>query len=155
MADLKDLLKHWWTLLAAVMADPDLKDLYSFKHWWTLLAVTGGLIAVAATPKAWVPGWLVGLGLLLFGAGQWISRPSKKKRETVEGLKGFHVVTAYEWHFDWWGTSLVVVGVLLFLLGVWFGLRHTTNGFGVSGSIALRHISTSPGRGSADELCRS
>ena len=46
-------------------------DLDRFKpdHWWNVVAVAGGLIAVAAVPAQFVAAFLIGLGLLLFGAG--------------------------------------------------------------------------------------
>jgi hypothetical protein len=102
----------------------EFKDIYNFKNWWTLLAATGGAVAVAATPKLWVPGWLVGLGLLLFGAGEWINRPSTVQKQTAEGLKGFRVVPANRWQFNALGFALDTIGAALFGLGifwlVWF-----------------------------------
>ena len=42
------------------------------RHWWILVAIAGALIAVASAPVKFVPGFIIGLALLLFGVGQWI-----------------------------------------------------------------------------------
>jgi hypothetical protein len=72
----------------------DLKD-FNFKHWWTLLAAAGGIIAAASIVPKSTLGFLVRLSLLFFGIGEWMNRPGKPKKETVEGLQGFRVVDSY------------------------------------------------------------
>jgi hypothetical protein len=48
-------------------------------HWWKLVGAAGGLIAIASTPVQFVPGLLIGLGLLLFGVGEWANHPLQTK----------------------------------------------------------------------------
>ena len=47
-------------------------ELEDFKpdNWWSILTVAGGLIAIAAVPVQFISAFLIGLGLLFFGAGQ-------------------------------------------------------------------------------------
>jgi hypothetical protein len=54
-------------------------DLDRFKpeHWWNVVAVAGGLIAVAAVSQQFVAAFLIGLGLLCFGIGEWINHPQR------------------------------------------------------------------------------
>lgn len=100
----------------------DLKELYNFKHWWALIAAAGAAIAVTGATKGSGPVLFIGLGLLLFGAGEWLNRPPKKEKQTVEGLIGFKVVDAHPWQPNALGVVLDVLGVALFGLGL-FWLR--------------------------------
>jgi hypothetical protein len=61
-------------------------DLDSFKpdHWWNIVAAAGAVIAVAAVPAQFTAAFLIGLGLLLFGAGEWVNRP---RQTQVKGTK--------------------------------------------------------------------
>ena len=67
-------------------------DLDSFKpdHWWNVLAKAGGLIAVAAVPAQFAAAFLIGLGLLFLGAGEWVNRPRQTR------VKGANVVGLYK-----------------------------------------------------------
>lgn len=83
------------------------------RHWWILVAIAGGLIAVASAPVKFVPGFLVGLGLLVFGVGQWIDHPIRSSLS--HGFK----VTAYPWSPTFFGVVLSLVGVGLAGFGLW------------------------------------
>jgi hypothetical protein len=94
-------------------------DLDSFKpdHWWNVVAVAGGLIAVAAVPAQFTAAFLIGLGLLLFGAGEWINRPRQTR---VKGAKvvGLYKVTGDPWKPKVHGILMDAGGIGLFGLGV-------------------------------------
>jgi len=82
------------------------------RTWWILLCIVGGLIAVGSAPAKFIPGFFVGLGLLLFGLGQWQDRPISSAR--MAGA----IVTKYLWAPSALGIILDIVGVLLFLGGI-------------------------------------
>lgn len=102
----------------------DLKDLYSFKHWWTLVAAVGGAIAIGAAARSHTPILLIGLGLFLFGVGEWISRPTKNHKETMEGMLGVKVVLRNDWEFNALGFALDAVGLGLFAFGIFRLMFH-------------------------------
>jgi|SRR5450631_4500082 hypothetical protein len=94
-------------------------DLDRFKpdHWWNVMAVAGGLIAVAAVSQQFVAAFLIGLGLLLFGAGEWVNHP---RQTQVKGAKvvGISKVTGNPWKPKVHGILLNVLGIGLFWLGM-------------------------------------
>jgi hypothetical protein len=65
-------------------------DAFKLDHWWHVVAMAGGLIAVAAVPGQFAAAFLIGLGLLFFGAGEWVNHP----RQTQ--VKGAKVVGIYK-----------------------------------------------------------
>jgi hypothetical protein len=94
-------------------------DLDRFKpdHWWNVVAVAGGLIAVAAVSQQFVAAFLIGLGLLLFGAGEWVNHP---RQTQVKGAKvvGLYKVTGNPWKPKARGILMDVLGIGLFGLGL-------------------------------------
>jgi hypothetical protein len=107
----------------------DLKD-FNLKHWWTLLAAAGGIIAAASIVPKSTLGFLVGLSLLFFGIGEWMNRPRKLKKETVEGLQGFRVVDSYPWQFSWLGVIFEAIGIGPFATSLYMisvVARHISN----------------------------
>src|SRR5271154_2805290 len=94
-------------------------DLDSFKpdHLWNVVAIAGGLIAVAAVPAQFAAAFLIGLGLLFFGAGEWVNRP---RQSQVKGAKvvGIYKVTGNPWKPKVQGLLMDALGIGLFGLGV-------------------------------------
>ena len=83
------------------------------RAWWILVAIAGALIAAASAPVTFVPGVLVGLGLLAFGVGQWIDHPI---RTTVNAR---FKITGYPWHPSVSGVTLSLGGGALFAIGLY------------------------------------
>jgi hypothetical protein len=81
------------------------------------MAVAGGLIAVPAVSQQFVAAFLIGLGLLLFGAGEWVNHP---RQTQVKGAKvvGIYKVTGNPWKPKVHGILLNVLGIGLFWLGM-------------------------------------
>ena len=94
-------------------------DLDRFKpdHWWNVVAVAGGLIAVAAVPVQFVAAFLIGLGLLFFGAGEWVNHP---RQTQVKGavVIGIYKVTGNPWKPNVFGLLLDAFGIGLFGFGL-------------------------------------
>ena len=95
----------------------DLKD-FNFQHWWTLMAAAGAAIAVASISVQYTPSFLIGLGLLFFGVGEWVNRPRQPYKQTVEGMLGFRMVSANPWKPNVFGLILDAIGFGLFGLGL-------------------------------------
>jgi hypothetical protein len=83
------------------------------RHWWILVGLAGALIATASAPVTFVPGFLMGLALLLFGVGQWIDHPIVTS--VGQGFK----VTKHPWHPSIFGVTLSLAGVALFGFGLY------------------------------------
>ena len=83
------------------------------RHWWILVGIAGALIAVASAPVKFVPGFIIGLALLLFGVGQWIDHPVS----TGVG-RGFKI-TQYLWRPSVFGVALSLGGIILFGFGLY------------------------------------
>lgn len=83
------------------------------RHWWILVGIAGALIAVASAPVKFVPGFIIGLALLLFGGGQWIDHPP-----SVRIGHGFKL-TGYPWRPSVFGVALSLGGVILFSFGLY------------------------------------
>jgi hypothetical protein len=92
-------------------------DAFKFDHWWHVVAIAGGLIAVAAVRAQFVAAFLIGLGLLFFGAGEWVNHP---RQTQVKGAKvvGIYKVTGNPWKPKVHGILLNVLGIGLFWLGM-------------------------------------
>lgn len=89
-----------------------LKD-FDLEHWWKLTAAAGALIAVASAPVQFAPGLLIGLGLLLFGLGEWANHPLRT------GVGQGFTITGYPWGPNAFGLVLDAIGVCLFALGLY------------------------------------
>lgn len=83
------------------------------RHWWILLGIAGALIATAAVAVTFVPGFIIGLSLLLFGTGQWIDHPIQT------GLRGAYIVTGYPWRPSALGCGLSLIAMGLFGYGIY------------------------------------
>lgn len=83
------------------------------RHWWILVGIAGALIAVASAPLKFVPGFIIGLALLLSGVGQWIDHPVQT------GVIPGYQVTSYPWRPSILGMVLSLGGVVLFGLGLY------------------------------------
>jgi hypothetical protein len=91
-------------------------DASKLDHWWHFVAIAGGLIAVAAVPGQFAAAFLIGLGLLFFGAGEWV-HPRKTQ---VKGAKvvGIYKVTGNPWKPKVHGLLMDALGIGLLGLGI-------------------------------------
>ncbi|MGA9728793.1 MAG: hypothetical protein WBQ84_15490, partial [Methylocella sp.] len=86
---------------------------FDSRHWWILVGVAGALIAAASAPVKFVPGFIIGLALLLFGVGQWIDHP------LLTGVgRGFQT-TRYPWKPSVVSVALSLSGIGLFGFGLY------------------------------------
>jgi hypothetical protein len=87
-------------------------------HWWNLVAVGGGLIAAAAVPVQFVAAFLIGLGLLSFGVGEWVNHA--QQTETARSkIVSIHTRTrGNPWRPKVHGILLDALGVGLLGLGI-------------------------------------
>lgn len=88
-------------------------------HWWKLAAVAGALIAIAAVGVKFVPGVLIGLGMMFFGSGEWsmVRRIERPIPDTFGTPGGVHWMIIRERSV--FGTGLQIAGVILFALGIY------------------------------------
>jgi hypothetical protein len=91
---------------------------FNLKYWWNLLGAAGAAIAVASVTAQFVPGFAIGLGLLFFGAGEWVNHP--RRTEIVRGeMPGSYITTrSNPWKPKPFGLLLDAVGIGLFGFGV-------------------------------------
>ncbi|MEY9110425.1 hypothetical protein ABH999_006621 [Bradyrhizobium yuanmingense] len=94
------------------MAELDLSKI-SLDEWWKVVATAGGAIAVAAVAAKFTPAVLLGVGLLLFGVGEWFNHPL----QTKVGI-GFKI-TGHPWRPRLFGIVMDVVGLALAFLGLY------------------------------------
>jgi hypothetical protein len=83
------------------------------RHWWILVAIAGALIAVASAPVKFVPGFIIGLALLLFGVGHWIDH------KLLTGVGPGFTTTRYPWQPSVFGVVLSLSGIVLFGFGLY------------------------------------
>jgi hypothetical protein len=76
------------------------------------MAAAGALIASTSAPVIFVPGVLIGLGLLFFGIGEWINHPIQMRRT------GGVIAESYPWRFSFFGVLLDMIGMGFFGFGV-------------------------------------
>jgi len=95
-------------------------DLDRFKpdHWWNLVAVAGGLIAVGAVPAQFVAAFLIGLGLLSFGIGEWINHPQRTEIARSKIVNIYTKTRTNPWKPKVFGIGLDALGIGLFALGL-------------------------------------
>jgi hypothetical protein len=94
------------------------EGLEDVKNWWTLMGIAGALIAIASAPKPFVQGLLIGLGLMFFGAGEWINHPQRTEITTGQRPGDYITHKTNPWKPKSFGLLLDVLGVILFALGV-------------------------------------
>jgi hypothetical protein len=87
--------------------------------WWSILAVTGGLIAIAAVPAQFISAFLIGLGLLFFGAGESINR-ARRTDTRGSAVISLYKVTHNPWRPTLLGLILDALGIFLFGVGVFW-----------------------------------
>jgi hypothetical protein len=93
-----------------------LEDLKS-DHWWSVMAIAGGLIAVAAVPVQFISAFLIGLGIMFFGAGEWVNHPRQTQIKGAAGI-GTYKVTGNPWKPKVHGILMDAVGIGLFGFGI-------------------------------------
>jgi|SRR5665213_2242663 len=86
--------------------------LNKFANWWSLLGAAGALMAASSAPVIFVPGVLMGLGLLFFGVGEWINHPIQTRRA------GGAIAESFPWTFSFFGILFDAIGVGLFAFGL-------------------------------------
>lgn len=90
---------------------------FKLDHWWVGLVAAGIAVMAAAKlapdPKAFVA---IGLGLLLFGIGEWMNHPQKS--DIVMGMGGRWQVTGHPRSPSLGGNVFSLMGLLLLGGGV-------------------------------------
>jgi hypothetical protein len=84
---------------------------FDSRHWWILVGIAGALIATASAPVKFVPGFIIGLALLLFGIGQWVDHP------VLTGIGPRFQTTKYPWQPSIFGVVLSIAGIVMFGFG--------------------------------------
>ena len=86
----------------------DVLKKFDLQHWWNLVAATGAAIAVAFFIAQLTHGFLLGMGLLLFGIGERINHSGRRDIVPAEISREPNVV----------GLVLDVFGTVLFGIGL-------------------------------------
>jgi hypothetical protein len=102
-------------------------DLDRFKpdYWWNVVAIAGGLIAAAAILQQFIAAFPIGLGLLLFGAGEWVNHPRQTRGNGSSKVVGIYKVTGNPRKPKVHGILMNVLGIGLFGLGLFRLLAPT------------------------------
>jgi hypothetical protein len=95
---------------------------FDLQHWWNLVAAAGAIIAVIFFVAQLNHGFLLGLGLLLFGIGERINHPMQSKfpRGESVGSSSISIAESRPREPTGFGISLdtfgiVLIGITLFL----------------------------------------
>jgi hypothetical protein len=91
---------------------------FDHKHPWKLLGAAGAAIAVASAATVFMPGFLIGLALLAYGAGDWISRPTHTEITTAQRPGEYIIHRTNPWKRKPMGLVFYVIAVVLFILGL-------------------------------------
>jgi hypothetical protein len=105
------------------MADEDLNK-FNVAHWWILLGGAGAVIAPTSITVQFVPGFLMGLGLLFFGVGEWINRPQRTEIQTSKIVGTYIKTTNNPWKPTVVGVVFDALGIGLFLFGLFLIVPH-------------------------------
>ena len=81
----------------------DIPTDFHIRHGWILVGIVGAAILIASGLAKFVPGFLVGLALLLCGVGRWID----------------YKTTRHTWRPTVVGMVVSIAGVALFALGIY------------------------------------
>ena len=81
---------------------------FDLDQWWKLLAIAGALIVIVSIPSLFGPGVLVGIGLMLFGVGEWANHPSQAD-----------ILPSSPWIPNTFGLTLDALGIGLFGFGIY------------------------------------
>jgi hypothetical protein len=100
----------------------DLKD-FETKYWWGLLGAAGALISIASAPKPFVPGFVIGLGLLFLGTGEWINRPTRTEITRGEIVGSYIKTESNPWRAKPHGIAFDVLGVVGLAVGFYLLYR--------------------------------
>jgi hypothetical protein len=77
------------------------------------------LIAIAAVPERYGAAFLIGLGMLSFGIGEWINRPHRTEIVRSSVIVSMHVKTeGNPWKPKALGILLDLLGIGLFGVGI-------------------------------------
>jgi hypothetical protein len=93
-------------------------DKSKLNHWWSILAIAGGLIAVAAVPGQFVAAFLIGVGLLSFGVGEWINHPRRTEIARPGVVSIYARTKSNPWKPQVRGILLDALGIGLLGLGL-------------------------------------
>jgi hypothetical protein len=52
---------------------------FNFPRWWRLITAAGAIVSVVFLIAQLIHGFLLGVGLLLFGIGGWINHPVRQQ----------------------------------------------------------------------------
>jgi hypothetical protein len=89
----------------------DLQKL-TLKHWWTTLTAAGVAITLGGVAAKFPPVILVGLGLLLFGIGEWQQHPEEKSKNRYSSDRPYDRETIFlGLLIDLAGIALIAAGV--------------------------------------------
>ena len=94
------------------MPELDLKSI-GLTHWWQALVAAGLAIMVASVTVKFVPTILIGLGVLLFGIGEW------RNHQLQTRIDGGFKITGYPRSQNIFGLACDVAGLILVGLGIW------------------------------------
>jgi hypothetical protein len=92
---------------------------FNFKFWWNLLGAAGAAIVVASATASFVPGFLVGLGILAVGVGEWHNHP--RRTEIITGKeRGTYIKHGTNpWKPKLFGLIVDAIGIVLFCWGLY------------------------------------
>ena len=91
----------------------EIPSTWDLKRWWNFIGAAGLLLAIASAPVQFIAGVLMGLGLLLFGAGEWGNHAIHIKR--TDGT----TAESYPWYPYFFGLLLDAMGIVLFGFGLY------------------------------------
>jgi hypothetical protein len=91
---------------------------FDLQHWWNLMAVAGAVIAVTFFIAQLTHGFLLGLGLLLFGIGERINHPMRSEIVRREIVGSSITTESNPREPTGLGISLDVIGILLVGIGL-------------------------------------
>ena len=86
--------------------------------WWSVLAIAGGLIAVASVPRQFAAAFLIGLGFLSFGVGEWINHSQRTELARSGVVSIFAKTRSNPWKPKVHGILLDALGIGLFGFGL-------------------------------------
>jgi hypothetical protein len=90
---------------------------FDLQHWWNLIAAAGAITVVAFFIAQLTHGFLLGIGLLLFGVGERINHREPRGIVSTE-IPGSSITTeSYPRDPNLAGLALDVIGIVFFGIG--------------------------------------
>jgi hypothetical protein len=86
------------------------------QHWWNVVTIAGAVITVTFFILQLTHGFLLGLGLLLFGIGERINHPMRSKMDRGRGSSV--TIESDPRDPNGLGFSLDAIGIGLFMIGL-------------------------------------